>query len=322
MGKQEREQILLLEKSIVNVLNGNKPIISQGDRWYKHLDPFVEKIKSDFKGIIKAIHIGNVYGPELGNIKLILENGTNAFIELKASESETGKGTLANISQDSLTKYEIIYHPKNEKILSWSEWRKKTNFSSLVEEQLDRMPYYSRSISFEEKARKVKELAGKGDKKATLVKAKIMEIAKHDKLSYIRYIKNFNINEENLSKFLCCLLSGIHTEKEILKFFSSVSKSDIERSYEVLTLYYSNVRTGKVIVTKQPNKIKELLAEYSDFELVYPSEASGVVNTYITAKNKTNGKIAKILNFVFHWKNIFQGIKTPCINVFLGPFFY
>ena len=322
MGKQERDQILLLEKSIVNVLNSDEPIIREGNRWYKHLDPFVEKLKNDFKGIIKAIHIGNVYGPELGNIKLILENGTNAFIELKTSESEAGKGTLANISQDSLTKYGIIYHPKNEKILSWSEWRKKTNFLSKVEEQLNRMPYPSISIGFDERARKVKELANKRIKEAVLVKEKIMEIAKHDKLSYTRYIKDFNINEENLLKFLCCLLSGIHTEKEILKFFSSVSKSDLERGFELIIFYYSNVRAGRVIVTKQPNKIKELLTEYSDFELAYPSEASGVVNTYITAKNKTKGEIVKILNFLFHWKNIFQGIKTPCINVFLGPFFY
>lgn len=102
MGKHEREQIEKAEKIIVKILNSQE--LTSSDRnnyWIEHAFAIAKKIQEDFPDIKKARHLGNRYD-NTGDI-LILSNKKEIFIETKMSDTKTGIGTKANISQDALT---------------------------------------------------------------------------------------------------------------------------------------------------------------------------------------------------------------------------
>lgn len=99
MGKHEREDIELMEKSVVRVLRGRPPLIDQSHKWFKHMLAFVNYLKKKYPNLRRVKHIGNQYGQTRGDLELITENNEIVYIELKASETKEGKGTLANIFQ-------------------------------------------------------------------------------------------------------------------------------------------------------------------------------------------------------------------------------
>ena len=121
---------------------------------------------------------------------------------MKASESKEGKRTLANISQNAITEYNLI---RGENILSWSAFRNLNNFEKQVERFLDLYPYIL-PMDFFTKARFIRNRAGKHDPKAVIIKRYIEKIAKHNKKTYLDYIGKYPANEENLKKFIFCLV--------------------------------------------------------------------------------------------------------------------
>jgi len=49
----------------------------------------------------------------------------------------------------------------------------------------------------------------------------------------------------------------------------------------------------------------------SDFKIIFPK---GLTHCKIIG---IKGEVSRpLLQIVFHWKNIAQGIKTPCLNIF------
>ena len=319
MGKHEREDIELMEKSVANCVNSEKPLIKAGDKWYEHMLGFVDYIKSKYSDIEKAEHIGNEYREDFGDIKLYRKNKVE-FLELQASETAYSKGTLANISQNALTEYNLVLPSKEDRVLSWSEFREKNKFQNHAEKMLDKY-CYPKKLTFEDKGRFLRDRAENGDQDAMGIRRGISAFAKLDKKGYVNYIRKFRTNEENLKTFIFCMLNGIHTKSEILKFFSDVSAEQLKEKYAYIATLYANVRAGKIYITKGENKVKLLLTDYKDFAFSFPSEDNEVVNTYITCSNKSTGMTSNLINLVYNWKNVFQGIQTPCINVFLGPFF-
>lgn len=319
MGKYERRDIELMEKGVANILMGKKPLIKPTHKWYRHMLGFVRFIKKNYPSFKKAKHIGNQYGGLRGDIKIWQKNGSVKYIELKASETRFGKGTLANISQNAVTEYGLIANKKGEKILSWREFREKENLRNKIESFLD-VYKYPKKIDFDEKARLIRKNAKRGDKKAIAIKKLIVNIAKKDKKEYINYIREFQSNEDNLKKFLFCMLNGIHVKNDIVDFMTKTKIDNLKKSSALIITLYGNVKRGKVFITKEKNKIGILLNQYKDFKFSFPEELGDKVYTYIGCnKRKQDNKEVKILGLVYHWKNIFQGIKTPCINVFLGP---
>jgi hypothetical protein len=320
MGKHERQEIEEMEKSVANCLNGHSPSILETHKWYAHMSAFVNHIKEICAQFKKAEHIGNEYGKEVGDIKLVMKDDTRRYFELKASESASGKGTLANITQNAITEYGLLLIPENQSILSWAQFRKRGNFSTIIQGLLNSYEAPGQ-LDFNKKAELIKEKATAGDKDAISIKAKIIAYANRDKKDYINYVRSFKPHKENIIKFVFCLLNGIHTKNEIKAVMASNSLEEIEQKADVLTTLYSNQRGGTIIVSESTNRMDTLIEDFERFSFSFPETADQVVSTHIVGFEKSSGREQQFIKLQLNWKNIFQGIKTPCINVFLGSFF-
>jgi hypothetical protein len=130
-----------------------------------------------------------------------------------------------------------------------------------------------------------------------------MEYDRITKKGYINYLKNQEYNKLNLKKFVLLLLFGRHTEQMIMEGMkNSINKIlNKKAKYEIYYIYDSKV------IEKNYSEIKKILNE--DLEIEFGSEETNIIIR--TTKTKTN-----IIRIVFHWKNVFQGIKTPCLNIF------
>lgn len=280
---------------------------------------FVDAIKAKYPKIKEAIHIGNEYGKDIGDVKLIMEDHSVRYLELKASESASGHGTLANISQNSITEYGLLFDREGNKIKNWQDFRDQNGFKLQVEKILDEYDY-GHKLNFEKKARYIKNKAESGDDKAAQIKKRIILIANNDKKEYIRYLRYFSSNEDNIIKFVFCLINGLHNMRLIKKLITTETITQIRDRYDELITFYANIVGVKIEVTEQKSKMKELLRDYHNFRIKFPDPGEIRNTCHIVCNHKTSKKEICLINFVFNWKNIFQGIKTPCLNVFLGPF--
>jgi hypothetical protein len=320
MGKHERLYIEQMEKSVVSCLNEQKPLIHSTHKWYKHMQGFVHHVKENYPETMKAYHIGNEYGKEVGDIKLIMRDDSTHFLELKASETPFGRGTLANISQNAITEYELLIPPINGTIQSWSDFREANCHRARIKALLDHYRI-GQHMEYEDKARFLRDKSDAGDSLAKEIVESITELANKDKKDYINYIRAFSPNEENIIKFVFCLVNGIHTKGEIKLVFTSVSSGSLRDIYQELTTLYANTRGEEVVITEKKGKMKSLLTDNRCFSFLFPEEAGQSKHNYIVCYDKRTGAEKKLLSFVFHWKNVFQGIQTPCINVFLASYF-
>ncbi len=314
MGKHERADIELVEKSVANMLMNKPSLVSNNHKWYKHVLAFVNYIKLNYPNYRDVKPIGNKYEKLLGDLKIVMNDNVEHIIELKTSETKKGKGTLANISQNALTKYNLVNSHKGIKLLSWSEFRIENNFSEHVNTLLNQYVGI-KGKNTEEKGYFIKKRIKENDIKANLVKNKIMALARKNKLEYLDYISKFKLNQNNIKKFVFCMLNGIHTEKAIKDFFDNTDVSQIKNITNRLVTLYSNEVGGKVKVTNQKNNTKELFDENIVYEIEFIDKSVNV-SLYIKAIDIKNNISKKIISFILHWKNCFQGIKTPCINIF------
>jgi hypothetical protein len=320
MGKHERHDIEQMEKSVVGCINKQSPLITPAHKWYKHMERFVSYINKKYPKIREARHIGNEYRHEVGDVKLIMANGPAHFLELKASETSSGRGTLANISQNAITEYGLLLPPENGIILSWSEFRKEKHFTATVQSLLN--SYETKgNLSLGDKARLIRDEAKKGDLLAISIKAKISTFANRDKKEYINYVRNFRSNEQNVIKFTFCLLNGIHRMKKIKSEMARISMAEIKDKYEEMTTLYANLRESEVAITESRSKMNALAEDFERFSFSFPDDTDQVVNTHIIGYDKRSGTQQRLLSLELNWKNVFQGIETPCINVFLGSYF-
>uniref|UniRef100_A0A6C0LMR7 Uncharacterized protein n=1 Tax=viral metagenome TaxID=1070528 RepID=A0A6C0LMR7_9ZZZZ len=246
-----------------------------------------ERAKSEEREIEYAFindckHTGNNYGGR-GDVE---KNGEE--IELKFLSK--GKGTLANTTGDLLTKNRIFSCD------SWSDYRKK-NFEPEREKIIS--PYRKDHNNLDNIGYHIKANNPK-DKKA------IMKLAKEDKLGYIKYLSENKFNNERLAKLTLLLIIGFHTEESIL---SHIDKSfdeikELKKGYEIIYKYPD----GKEVKEDLDKIIKEA-QDINKFSIDYKKCKQQNIEILYDSK--------KILKLAFHWKNIFQGIKTPCLNVFL-----
>jgi len=312
MGKHERGLIENAEKIIVKILNSQQ--LSNADRknrWIDHIISIAQKIKNDFPNITSAHHLGNRYD-NTGDI-LIISNNKEFFIEVKMSDQKLGIGTKANISQDALTENHLF----QDDVVSWSEFRRKKNHNKWVNEFLDQFIYPQKilkvnsfNIQKEEKARYLRNLQEKNNKRAKKVIDDIKEKDRKEKMEYLIYLSNKKQQPNNIKKFFILILLGVHS-KEILNKLMKNTK--FFQEIQDLTIYYANSNKRRITVRKENvgNKIKRIVKDYSDFKIIFPKKV-----THCKIVGSKNRKQVSLLQIVFHWKNIFQGIKTPCLNIF------
>ena len=312
MGKHERQSIEEAEKIIVKILNSqNLNDFDRKNHWFSHASSIAERIKKDFINITSARHLGNRYD-NTGDI-LIISKKNKFFIETKMSDTKSGIGTKANISQDALTEYHLFMG----KVKSWSRFRQEKNHDKWVNDFLNQFTNYPQNIlkitdstlQKEEKARYLRKLANK-NKKARDVLNNIHGKDKKEKIKYLVYLNNKRQQKKMVKRFFILIILGIHRKEELENL---IKKDNFFQEIQNLFVYYGNVSKGRIISRREDvgERIKKILEKHSDFKIIFPK---GLTHCKIIG---IKGEVSKpLLQIVFHWKNIAQGIKTPCLNIF------
>ena len=312
MGKHERQSIEEAEKIIVKILNSqNLNDFDRKNHWFSHASSIAERIKKDFINITSARHLGNRYD-NTGDI-LIISKKNKFFIETKMSDTKSGIGTKANISQDALTEYHLFMG----KVKSWSRFRQEKNHDKWVNDFLNQFTNYPQNIlkitdstlQKEEKARYLRKLANK-NKKARDVLNNIHGKDKKEKIKYLVYLNNKRQQKKMVKRFFILIILGIHRKEELENL---IKKDNFFQEIQNLFVYYGNASKGRIISRREDvgERIKKILEKYSDFKIIFPK---GLTHCKIIG---IKGEVSRpLLQIVFHWKNIAQGIKTPCLNIF------
>lgn len=314
MGKHERQLIEEAEKIIGKLLTSQKLTNSEEkNRWANHAVRIAEKIKRDFRKISSVRHLGNRY-EDAGDISII-SRGEKKIIELKMSDTKLGTGTKANISQNALTDCKLF----RNNVKSWSLFREEKNHKNWVNALLNQFDKYPGKIEKiknsinkkEEKARYLRKLAKKRNKKAKGLLKEIWQRDREEKMEYLDYLRKKKQRPEIIKKFFILIKLGIH-KKDILE--DLINKDSFFQEVQNFFIYYANLDKNKIIVRREDvgKKIRDILEKYVKFEITFPNNVThcklmGIDN---------NKKKTPLLQIVFHWKNIAQGIKTPCLNIF------
>ena len=117
--------------------------------------------------------------------------------------------------------------------------------------------------------------------------------------------KNFFIK-----RFFILIILGIHRKEEMEDL---IKKDNFFEEAQNLFMYYGNSYKGKIFVRQENvgERIRKILKEYGSFKIVFPD---GLTHCKIVGIK--NGLAKPLLQIVLLWKNIAQGIKTPCLNIF------
>lgn len=328
MGKFERGEAEKLEMDVVGILNRGKVRAP-----HSCAQRVSDRIRKDFD-VRRAEFIGRTYS-EPGNIKLFLADGRVAYIELKLVES--GKGTRANLGQNALTEFGLF---KGDGVLSWQEFRRRKNFDGEVLRRLNTYSYYDsiklskyRGGEKEKKARYLRDVLkpkpgeavetavrramGSQDpalRLAAKIVEEILELARADKLEYIEYLRSLRQDPESIKRFTVLILLGIHKESTLrraFRGFDSLIRS-LKEGLFVYRTYYVRKGDCEICAEDLTTLIGKLLRS-GDFRITFPRNETCCVIEY---RDPDSGAWEKLLRVVFHWKNVFQGIATPCLNIF------
>lgn len=337
MGKYEREKVFIAETIVNDLLNG-RPIDSErrAHEFFEYASAFAKRIRNDFPTLQKSEHIGNVYGTSIGDIKLTLGNGKEIFLELKFLKG--GVGTRANIGQDSLTDLNLF---KGGSVLSWSEFRETKGHYQWVRNELDRLGEYPTSIqnikskrAIYEKASYLKQVLGITRENCEMVAddvlnnptsppsqllaanivKRIIVRDRQEKREYINYLKILGQNHDNIKKFLFLILAGAHTYDSLKAQWGIDLIAILNTLRHKYYVYYIYKGSLDIDVEDCSQKLRNLLDAKT-----FISFQEEQTNVLICFKGESGNKIP-ILRIVFHWKNKFQGIETPCLNIFDGPY--
>lgn len=328
MGKHERGVVEEAEEIVAALINNeNLSAIQKSHPFLDLINIFVKEIKEEYKNIKFAEAIGNSYGTP-GDVRLDFKDGKKRFIELKFLE-KSGSGTLANISQDAMTALDIF------DCQSWSSFRKKTKHQDIVVKLLNKFEYPFGVISASGPKTKIYKAAGylkeiidagtsgvegvcrehlkssKSSKNQKLASEIILEIVKMDKASRVKYLsvlKESKLNKNRLKNFVFLLSTGSHTQEdlaaEINTNFTSLITGDV--NYDVYYLY------KETLTVKKEEGLTDLYEMFNrDIDIdIKESETS-----FIIFSKEKNERI-NLIRVVYHWKNKFGGIETPCLNIF------
>lgn len=327
MGKPERELAEKAERIITKLINGEQ--LSKDEMthpFFVILEEFSIEIRRKYPEIISAYHIGNTY-ENRGDIKLMLPAKVEKYLELKFVDS--GKGTLANISQDALTNLGIF------DVISWSDFRERNNHRKTIIELMNRISFLGKPLKITDpdasiyaRADQFKQFISSGTRSAEqycaeilsssrsstqqkAVASVILDIVTFDKkvrYDYIKLLSNSSFNEEKLKKFVFLLLNGYHTQTDLSENMEkTVAQLTVgDNGYEVYYLY----KDSQGIQSENLRSTLDIFKKKLKFDFDQNEKTSIVVSSGL-GSSKIN-----YIRIAFHWKNKFAGIQTPCLNIF------
>lgn len=279
MGKHERDWAEEAEIAVADAINGIETSIYT----QKIATDIVEHISKNYKCEIKnAKWVGSESYEDKGDVHVFLLNGIKVPVELKFSR-DNGSGTKANPTTAILKKYisnDIKTYPEVDQELGLKDQRYR-----MVEEKIGR-PIKNTS-DYEKNLRHIRDTGGKE------FCDMIADVTAPGQEQYALYAANeCNKNLDNVNTWVKSVLNGNNTSK-------SVDDSD-ELVYCVIKKFESEKQT----------------VEFYDFT---------AIDSHITEVRATGKSICfdnkndkTVIRLSVHWKNICQGGKSPCFNVFVG----
>lgn len=330
MGKHERGWVEATEKLTAQIANGDDPDDDLSDAGRLDLaEALADRLRSDFPDVTAVRHAGNSYD-SLGD--LIVETpDTETFVEAKFV---AGGGTRANLGQDTLTQFELF-----EDATAWSDFREAIGFPEDREallREFDDYPDDVRDWSYKsavyDRAKHLKDVldvsrgqntgsradevladpdATETQREAARIVDAILDLDREEKLAYFDHLREAEQNPRNVETFAHLIVCGYHTADALAEHFDG-DLDEIKRLLEAdaYRLYEVNKNSGTVSV-ENPS---ELLAgfDWRDTRVEVPEDGTSV--SVVTGPPDDR---RRVLNIAYNWKNKFQGIQTPSMNVFV-----
>jgi len=330
MGKHERGWVEATEKLTAQIANGDDPDDDLSDAGRLDLaEALADRLRSDFPDVTAVRHAGNSYD-SLGD--LIVETpDSETFVEAKFV---AGGGTRANLGQDTLTQFELF-----EDATAWSDFREAIGFPEDREallREFDDYPDDVRDWSYKsavyDRAKHLKDVldvsrgqntgsradevladpdATETQREAARIVDAILDLDREEKLAYFDHLREAEQNPRNVETFAHLIVCGYHTADALAEHFDG-DLDEIKRLLEAdaYRLYEVNKNSGTVSV-ENPS---ELLAgfDWRDTRVEVPEDGTSV--SVVTGPPDDR---RRVLNIAYNWKNKFQGIQTPSMNVFV-----
>lgn len=330
MGKHERGWVEATEKLTAQIANGDDTDDDLSDAGRLDLaEALADRLRSDFPDVTAVRHAGNSYD-SLGD--LIVETpDSETFVEAKFV---AGGGTRANLGQDTLTQFELF-----EDATAWSDFREAIGFPEDREallREFDDYPDDVRDWSYKsavyDRAKHLKDVldvsrgqntgsradevladpdATETQREAARIVDAILDLDREEKLAYFDHLREAEQNPRNVETFAHLIVCGYHTADALAEHFDD-DLDEIKRLLEAdaYRLYEVNKNSGTVSV-ENPS---ELLAgfDWRDTRVEVPEDGTSV--SVVTGPPDDR---RRVLNIAYNWKNKFQGIQTPSMNVFV-----
>ncbi|MEZ3162808.1 hypothetical protein ABNG03_02540 [Halorubrum sp. RMP-47] len=330
MGKHERGWVEATEKLTAQLANGAEPDADLEEQGRPDLaEALADRLRSDFPDLTAVRHAGNSYD-SLGD--LIVESADGeTFVEAKFVASG---GTRANLGQDTLTQFELF-----EGATAWSDFREEIGFPEDREallREFDDYPDDVRDWSYKsavyDRAKHLKNVldvsrgqntgsradevladpdATETEREAARIVNAILDLDREEKLAYFDHLRAADQNPRNVETFAHLIVCGYHTADALEEHFDD-DLDEIKRLLEAdaYRLYEVNKNSGTVSV-ENPS---ELLAgfDWQDTRVEIPEDGTSV--SVVTGSPDDR---RRVLNVAYNWKNKFQGIQTPSMNVFV-----
>ncbi|QKG93184.1 hypothetical protein HPS36_10020 [Halorubrum salinarum] len=330
MGKHERAWVEATERLTARLANGADPDEELVEAGRPDLaEALADRLRSDFPDATAVRHAGNSYD-SLGDLIVETPDG-ETFVEAKFVASG---GTRANLGQDTLTEFGLF-----EDATAWSDFREEIGFPEDREallREFDGYPDDVRDWSYKsavyDRAKHLKNVldvsrgqntgsradevladpdATEKEREAARIVNAILELDREEKLAYFDHLREAEQNPRNVETFAHLIVCGYHTADALDEHFDDDLK-DIKRLLETdsYRLYEVNRNSGAVSV-ENPSA---LLAgfEWEDTRVEIPDDG-----TSVSVVTGPPGNRRRVLNIAYNWKNKFQGIQTPSMNVFV-----
>jgi len=291
MGKSERPISDEFEICLTAKLNNEQFITENVDR--NHIDLTANFISNHYKNILNATWTGYQFN-NIGDIAISKTDNTTHYIEVKYVKG--GRGTSANISQDGLTGYNIF------KAMPWSLFREKQNqYENTIKiinnyEQVE-FNSYDEFVCY---CRNKREDLNFGP-----ILKSIKKYANEEKKNYKQYLQNSEINYSELKLFIKNLFYRRNSEKTYIYDFNK-----FEKNFDV---FYINRNTGEVILENNQKDFDFIDDENSEAFVSFVPKTAYIIIGLLNKITQTKRNFYKIC---FNWKNVGQGIASPCLHVF------